>query len=250
MLKILLQHLANLGLAVSFSSRIPVPCLERAEIKRAFAWLPLAGIMLALLALLPLLLPVNSTWVLAWLYVGIMTWLTRGLHWDGLADVADGLASNKNGAAFWKVVKDSKLGALGALCIIITATGYIISVQSLFETSNCSKIWFALPWAAALGRAFALLLPGLAPVNPRAGLGQSMQEAEPFTAALAWLAILTLAAIVFLSFLTAALALGLGLLITWQLARKAKQMGGFNGDFLGATIVLAELAALLSASIA
>lgn len=249
MQKTLLQHLANFGLAVSFSSRIPIPHLERAEIGKAFAWLPLAGAVLALFALLPVFLPVGNTWLLAWLYVAIMAWLTRGLHWDGLADVADGLASNKNGASFWKVVKDSKLGALGALCIIIVAAGYIISIQSLLETAACVKVCFALPWAAGLGRTFALLLPSLAQVNPKAGLGQSMQEAEPFFAAVTWLGLLTLSGIFFLGFLTAILALGSGLLLTWRLAGKAEQMGGFNGDFLGAAIALAELAALTAAAL-
>ena len=236
--------LANMGLALSFSSRIPLPCRKNAEIGKAFAWLPLAGIFLSLLALFPLFLPISNSWISAWFYVALMAWLTRGLHWDGLADVADGLGSNKTGAEFWKVVKDSKMGAVGGLCTAVAAAGYIIAAQGLIETGA----WLALPWAAGLGRAFALLLPALSPASPDAALGQSLAEAEPFPEGIIWVLILTVLGICLFSFPAAACAAGLALLATWLLARKAKSMGGFNGDFVGAAIVLSELGALLAAA--
>ena len=236
--------LANMGLALSFSSRIPFPCLENAKIEKAFAWLPVAGIFLSLLALFPLLLPISNSWISAWFYVALMAWLTRGLHWDGLADVADGLGSNKTGAEFWKAVKDSRMGALGGLCTAIAAAGYIVAAQGLIEAG----MWFALPWAAGLGRAFALLLPGLSPASPDAALGQSFAEAKSFPEGIIWVLVLAALGTCLFSFLATACAVGLAFLATGLLAHKAKSMGGFNGDFLGAVIVLSELGALIAAA--
>lgn len=245
MQKTLLQILSNIGLALTFSSRIPFPISKHADIKDAFGWLPLAGLILALFSLIPMLLPIENAWLLAWLYVGIMAWLTRGLHWDGLADVADGLASNKSGATFRKVVKDSNLGALGGLCLIMIAMGYIITTRALIE----SGVWLALPWAAALARALALLLPSLCPVHPTAGLGLTLQEAYPFIKALGWLAFLFILGVIFLSFFVAFLGTVFGFGVIYMLACKAEAKGGFNGDFIGAAIVLSELAALLAVAI-
>lgn len=245
MQKIFSQSLSNIGLVLTFSSRIPLPMSTPGDLKIAFAWLPMAGIILSILALVPMLLPIESTWLLAWLYVGSMVWLTRGLHWDGLADVADGLGSNKSGAAFWKVVKDSNLGALGGLCIVMVAIGYIITTQAVIEDGA----WFALPWAAALARALVLLMPSLCPVNPKAGLGKILQDASLFMSSLVWLALLFALGVIFLSFLATVLGTLFGFGIVYMLARKAEANGGFNGDFLGATIVLSEFVALLAVAI-
>ena len=236
--------LTNIGLALSFSSRIPFPCPADTDMGKAFAWLPLAGVFLSLLALSPLLLPVSNSWILAWLYVALAAWLSRGLHWDGLADVADGLGSNKTGAEFWKAVKDSRMGALGGLCTAIAAAGYIVAAQGLIEAG----MWFALPWAAGLGRAFALLLPGLSPASPDAALGQSFAEAKSFPEGIIWVLVLAALGTCLFSFLATACAVGLAFLATGLLAHKAKSMGGFNGDFLGAAIVLSELGALIAAA--
>ena len=253
---LLKQALGGLILALSFSSRLPaeklLPPEDLPEFSRAFAWLPLAGLIISLLALVPLALlkeiaadGAGSGWLLAWFYLTLYIWLTRALHWDGLADIADGLGSNKSGAAFWRAVKDSKLGAVGGIALLLAGAGYLVCGQSLIADGHM----LALAWAAAAGRAFALFIPSFAPHNGKPGLGETLAAANLFGAALAWLCALAVIGIFLFSLLTLLVTIISGLGVVFCLSRAAQKHGGFNGDFIGAGIVLAELAALLAASL-
>lgn len=238
------QHIC---LALAFSSRLPLPQSLQAgpdmepDMAAAFVWLPLAGAILTLFACLPFLCGLfSSTWLAAWFWLLVYLWLGRGLHWDGLADVADGLGSGKKGTAFWQTVKDSRLGAMGVISLFLAGAGYLLCVQALLEAGR----WGALPWAAALGRAFALTLPAVCPVHPQSELGKAAQSDRLPPRMALWGLFLAGLGFFCFSLTGLCLAFGAGLLFIRALAAAAARQGGFNGDFIGAAIVLTELAAL------
>ena len=154
----------------------------------------------------------------------------------------DGLGSNKTGAAFWQVVKDSRLGSMGGLGIFLAGTGYLFTIDHLLAAGR----WEAMPWAAALARALALLLPAICPLNPNAGLGKITQEASLSRKMLTWLFLLVVLGSIRFSIIGVCLTAGLSFLVICLLAANAAKQGGFNGDFIGAGIVLSELTAMLS----
>ncbi|MEG6551942.1 adenosylcobinamide-GDP ribazoletransferase, partial [Desulfocurvibacter africanus] len=112
--------------ALAFLTRlVPARLGKPEDLAAAMAWLPAVGLVLGGLLVVPLALGLFSAtpWVQAWLLVIANLWATRGLHLDGLADVADGWGSGADGQRFWEIVKDSRLGAFGAMGLLLTLTG-------------------------------------------------------------------------------------------------------------------------------
>ena len=219
---------------------------EQAQINlgKSVVYFPAIGLFLASLAVLPLWagLAAENFWLQAWLYVAFMAWLSRGLHWDGLADLADACASCSQGEKFWKIIKDSSLGALGALVLVFVLVGYIIVVEGLLAKEQ----WLSLIWAAAAARLGCLALPAFAPAYSQANLAKIFAYAKPTSWSIFWaLALFGLGGF-FISWKACSLALILLGALIFYLSRLAKKQGGYNGDFLGAAIVLGELIVLLA----
>ena len=211
---------------------------------KSVGYFPLIGIFLGCLAVFPLWLGLGCSnfWLQSWLYVLFMAWLSRGLHWDGLADLADACASFSQGEKFWKIIKDSNLGALGALVLFFVLAGYIIVVQTLIANGQ----WLSLIWAAAAGRLGCLALAGLTLPYKQASLAKIFEYAKPLPWAIFWMLALLALGGFFISWQACGLAFVLGGGVVFYLLRLAKKQGGYNGDFLGAAIVLGELIILLA----
>ncbi len=88
------------------------------------AWAPVVGLLLGLLAAAVLyvsghLLHTGSL-VAAALSVGSLAVLTRALHLDGLADLADGLGSRKPAAEALDIMRRSDIGPFGVVTLVLT----------------------------------------------------------------------------------------------------------------------------------
>ncbi|MDR2573150.1 MAG: adenosylcobinamide-GDP ribazoletransferase [Desulfovibrio sp.] len=175
----------------------------------------------------------------ALLWLALEIWLTRGLHWDGLADLAD--AASSPAPRFWEILKDSRLGVFGALSLLLAFCGQWISIA--WHVASCN--WLLLILAPAWGRACVVWLAAAAhPHNPQSLGGLTKAGASCRIAALHALAALG-AIIVLCAYSPLAWAQGLMLLAVqcWLirvLAKLASEKGGFSGDFLGAAIVLGQ----------
>jgi adenosylcobinamide-GDP ribazoletransferase len=210
------------------------------------AWLPVA-------AFAPL---VAAVWGTAW---GVL--LTGAFHEDGLADVFDGLGGSPDRERALVIMKDSRVGAFGAIALMLVLLGKV-SLLALIGSVSPALLCVVLFLAHVVSRTWPLFLIRFMPhVGDVAG-SKSKPLADQITraslgVAIIWV-ILALALVgyaqlatnlivseeesgAFLqAFMTALLASGLVFLLLWRWFWRRLQ--GFTGDCLGATQQLCELA--------
>jgi len=247
----------ELRFAVGTLTRLPVAPPTRVDpdiAGRGLALGPLVGAGLGLVSGLPVLLmgPDLLTRLLsATLAVALAAWLTRGLHWDGLADLADGLASGAPADRALVIMRRPDIGPFGALTMGLVAAVQVISLARLPSGAPALGGWIL---AVALGRLAVAVGSGwwLRPARTD-GLGAGVVgSVTPSRLALAG----ALTAVVCVveaatgqvgwadALLWAPLA---AVLVALALGRVAqRRLGGSTGDVLGASAELATAAALLA----
>jgi adenosylcobinamide-GDP ribazoletransferase len=281
------QFLRHYLLALQFFSRVPVtgrlaawvgfsPAMLRASAAHfpGVGWLVGGVVALASAALLALL-PVSgfTPLVVAALGTVLSVMVTGAFHEDGLADVADGLGGSLDRARALEIMKDSRVGAFGAIAVML-ALLVKLSLLALLGSLNGSLMCVALFAAHVVSRTWPLLTIRLLPHVGDAAGSKSKPLADQISlaalvvaflwcfAALA-LVILAQAAMVlvaipgFLVSPAAGLAwlLGAGVLLSgmawaWMARWFARRLQGFTGDCLGATQQVGEIAFYLGLALA
>jgi adenosylcobinamide-GDP ribazoletransferase len=147
--------------ALALFTVVPVrgaPELTRGRAVAALRWFPLIGAALGAVAGLPLAAvrawTPHATGLGAVLAVALLAGLSRGLHLDGLADTADGLASRAPAGRALQIMRRSDIGPFGVLAIVLAV---LVDVAALVAVGGSS--WYpvaALAVAAATGRLAAL----------------------------------------------------------------------------------------------
>ena len=234
-------------IALQFLTILPVPSPRECTTKdlgRSTAWFPLVGLAiggLLVLAdqLLGMLFPRQLTDALLVLLLSV---ITGALHLDGLADVCDGLAARGDKERFLAVMKDSRVGAVGVVGLVL---GLLLKYLALLSLPAYLKTSGLLLFPLVARYAQVLIL-----VNATAarndGLGACFLNGCGTTQfSLATAAVLPLCwlsgGIQGLIALAAVLPLALGIRIYFS-----RRLGGISGDIVGFGSELAELAALLT----
>jgi adenosylcobinamide-GDP ribazoletransferase len=234
------KPLHDFHVALTFLTRLGRARITTSEaISRSMPMYPMVGLLLGLILALVSLLPVSS-WPLAWLLTGLNLLLTRGLHWDGWADLWDGWGSGATGERFWDIVKDSHIGAFGTMGLVLG-----LGMQAaLFESAISGGAWAALAFAPVFGRFCCLVLARMSQSLTRPGLGQNALLGATRSALILG-AGTTLLPALFL----APSHVGFTILLTvpalTALLVLGRRQGGVNGDFLGTAIIAGEFCALL-----
>ncbi len=234
----------------------------RASVAAAMGWAPVVGLLLGIIASAVLLVadrPLGAgPLTAAGLAVGSLALLTRGLHLDGLADLADGLASGKPAPDALEIMGRSDIGPLGTVTLILTL---LIQVAALgqAESAGHGRGPAALIAAVVTGRLALTWACRRGVAAARAdGLGALVAgSVRPVIAAAATVATLASAsAAVAISATAAAEPLGwtlplavlAGLGAAFAVQRHAvRRLGGITGDVLGA---LAEVATTVTLVVA
>ncbi|MFJ9556488.1 adenosylcobinamide-GDP ribazoletransferase [Nocardiopsis sp. NPDC101807] len=233
--------------------------VDRAAAGWAMAWAPVVGAVLGLLAgavaaggaragLDPSLAAV--------LAVGLGALATRGLHLDGLADLADGLGSGRPAEGALEVMRRSDIGPFGVVAVVVAMAAQVLALGQLVAVSP----WAALSGAAVAGATGRLAVtlacvPRVPPARP-GGLGAFVAgtvDRPRAAAAAAFVAALCLTGAAQAPALAAAhaLAAAAGLVAAGALLRRAvRRLGGVTGDVLGALVETASTAALVAAAAA
>jgi adenosylcobinamide-GDP ribazoletransferase len=175
--------------------------------------------------------------------------LTGGFHEDGWADTCDGLGGAVGRERALVIMKDSRIGAYGAMGLVLMLGLKAAALASLPLVAAVP----ALLLAHTASRAAAVLLIRLLPYAGDVEHAKAKPLARTISragmaVALGWVALLAVALALCQPAWRAALVLGLALaaLTTAICARTWRRcLGGYTGDTLGATQQLAELAVLL-----
>jgi adenosylcobinamide-GDP ribazoletransferase len=160
--------------------------------------------------------------------------ITGGLHEDAVADVADAFRAWRPPEKILEILKDSRIGAHGALALIL-----LVAIRWQALASIAVDAVFGLAAALALGRAAVV---ALAWSTPPAGSATAAQFSRTLTTPVSLAAILQGIAFAFLPGAhTASFLLG-GATVLLLLARRyfLRRVGGVNGDCLGATEQIIE----------
>ena len=235
--------------AFAFLTRIPVGvgAMSERDLGRSVAFFPLVGLVLgfAVSGIAFGLVGFLPTTPAAILGVALLALTTGALHLDGLADLFDGLAGGRGDRQrTLAIMRDSRIGAAGAVALVLVLGAKIAAVASLLDQRN----FIALVAFPAIGRAAVVPLIVFLPYARDEGLGRAFSgEARPrqlIVAALSLIAICVALGAAVAMQAGAALLLG-GALGLWLNAR----LGGLTGDVYGATIEVCETAALYVALI-
>ena len=125
----------------------------------------------------------------AWAWMVCEIWSTRGLHWDGLSDLGDAVGSGAEGERFWTILRDSRLGAFGALHMLVAFSGLWLSLVGHLVQGQWIALVLAPAWGRAAWRPPPDNRPSLAPcaaanragaVRPASGSGNNGTRAREF----------------------------------------------------------------------
>ncbi len=149
--------------------------VDEKEMYRSLYFYPLVGMLLGL-ALLGLRW-LGFQWELgiAGSAVVVTCWLifTGGLHADGLMDSADGLFSGKEKKVKLEIMRDSRVGAMGVIALIVVL-GLKVSFLEVLPLEKASTGLFLVPAVARLSLVWAIINHPYARSEP--GLGRSFGE--------------------------------------------------------------------------
>ncbi|CAN7583074.1 adenosylcobinamide-GDP ribazoletransferase [Massilia sp. LjRoot122] len=242
-----MQQLRLFFIAVQFFTRLPIPRwvgFEQEWLHHASRYFPLVGLVVgaigaAVYGVAALFLPAPVAAVLS---TAATIYATGAFHEDGFADSCDGLGGGMTRERVLEIMKDSRVGAYGAIGVVCmlgtkctalamlppaSAIGALLLAHPLSRLAATSLIW-RMEYARAEGKA-----------KP---LAERMTTVEfgiaSVTVAIAAALLLASGTLELRAVLAALLAAGAA---TWWLARKfARRIGGYTGDCLGAVQQLAE----------
>jgi len=216
-----------------------------AELASSMAWYSTVGLLIGGLlvavdqGLSLLFAPVVANALL----IVLLVLVTRGLHQDGLADTLDGLAGGKTPEDRLRIMRDPRVGALGATGLFLSLLLRYAALMALPQ-----PIWVPMLFCApALGR-WAMVTLALSMPYARSGGGL----AAPFLQHLSlshvlWSSlVLALALAAGLGFPIALATVTVGLALLGLLRQTfLRWFGGVTGDLLGATNEVVEILFLL-----
>jgi adenosylcobinamide-GDP ribazoletransferase len=239
--------------AAAFLTRLPVGRLtafDAADVAHSGGWFPLIGVLLGMIyslaaALLKSYLPLEVVAVLLVIFDALAT---GALHYDGLADTADGFGGGNSREDILRIMRDHAIGSYGGTALVTLVALKVTSYAALLTRSN----WIAaLILTPALGRWSILLLTAALPyARPSASVTDGMGKRSLLwgtgtvlvamiatmittmiatTSGRAWIAMAAVAAV----------TAGFGFYCRRRIA-------GITGDTLGANLQLCESAALLT----
>ncbi|HWL99242.1 MAG TPA: adenosylcobinamide-GDP ribazoletransferase [Nocardioidaceae bacterium] len=247
----------NDALRLAFGTMSALPVRPPRRVDRSVAgWAmglgPLVGTALGLGGLVATLVlrEVFAPLLVAAIVVGVLGVATRLIHWDGLADTADGLGSGKEAEGALEIMRRSDIGPFGVFAIVLV---FALQVGALTELLAQGAVGGVLV-GVVLGRG-ALVVACRRGVPAARGVGLGWAVAGSVGVAQmalgAGVAVLVAALVVAadpgLGWLSSLVAVVLAVL--WALAATAylrRRLGGMSGDTLGALVETTTAVALVA----
>ncbi|HSK59424.1 MAG TPA: adenosylcobinamide-GDP ribazoletransferase [Actinomycetospora sp.] len=239
----------GLALAVAMFTVVPLRAtrLDRAAAGVALAVVPVVGVVLGagLGAVAGGLTAAGAPELLAGLVaVGLGAAATRGLHLDGLADLADGLGAHGDAARTLAVMRDPGVGAFAVIWLVVVL-GVQASALGALAGQGVLVAAVGGGLALGLGRAgFAWVARRGVPAASPDGLGALVAGTQSAWVAPAWLVVLAGAGFPVLGGRAGVAGVLAAVVVVAVAAHARRRLGGVSGDVFGATAELAVTAAL------
>lgn len=226
----------SLLLMLTFFTRIPVYYpydYDERDFVKGIKLLPIIGLIIGVFLYIPSLLEVYvNRSILIIIIWSIYLFITGGLHIDGLADTFDGIFTYGKKEEMLKVMRDSRLGAFGALSIIWLL---ILNLCLLYYTEN--KLLIMIP---VVGRASALLAAGISKYPREKGMGLAFVNSCGIKEVLIGLLFSIILGILFVDIVTIIPILITFITVIILTKYIGNKIGGMTGDTIGAIIEISQ----------
>lgn len=177
--------------------------------------------------------------------------LTGGIHCDGFIDTFDGLFSGRDRERMLEIMKDSRVGAFGAVSFVTLALMNFATLEELarLSTENFLAAIYAMP---IVGRLMMVQAIGFFPYARAEGMGKAFADRTDgrtiiFSTVEALILMMPLMLISGEIFLTALMAgLGASMAAFYFGYYATKKLGGVTGDVYGAIALQSELIFLIA----
>jgi adenosylcobinamide-GDP ribazoletransferase len=230
--------------ALGFLSRLPVGHDSAAwnAFRETPSSMPLAGYVIGVFAALPLVLPGPPPTV-AFAFVVFVYVVTGINHIDGVIDLGDALVVHGGPTERRAVMKDTTVGAGGALAVAVVVVGLATAGLALATLSREAVVLVII---AEVGAKLGMALLVCFGAAPHEGLGAALTERVGPRSAIPVVASAVPAAALLWSRAAVAVAMALSITtVTLGLFGWARtNLGGVSGDVLGATNEIVRIVAL------
>lgn len=238
----------GLRLAIGTLTVVPVGALPTIS-KRDGAWaMSLASVAVLPLSVAAMLVSAGASLVrlpaevAAALVLVILAWGTRAMHWDALADTADGFAAGWDRERALAVMRLGNVGPTGAGVLVMAL---LLDVFALARIQQRPWAWMLIGVLVVASRgALALAASVCIPAARREGLGAVVASSVPWPVSVAVVTLLSASLI--LAAAPSGIGRGQALLaaacafatVVWLLHHAHRILGGVTGDVMGAAIEL------------
>jgi adenosylcobinamide-GDP ribazoletransferase len=230
---------------------LPVPGKDAERFSSSLYWFPIVGLLIGAVQAGLARAGAAAGWpeLAALLALGGGVIMTRGLHADGLADLADGFFGGRSKEAALRIMKDPNVGSFGALALIVVT---LLKWICLLELVRHGAFGMLAAGVMIARMAQVLLAARLPYARAEGGTATAFVEGAGTAHLLVALlcSVLLLLPLVNFDLLKAAVLMGSGVVsvsavgfLSWRKIR------GVTGDVLGTCSELTEAAVWLSAAL-
>jgi len=247
-----MQQLRLFFIALQFFTRLPIPRwvgFQPAWLHQASRYFPLVGCVVAAVAagvyaLAALLLPAPLAAVLS---TAASIYITGAFHEDGFADTCDGMGGGLTRERVLEIMKDSRVGAYGAIGIVCMLGVKCTALAMLPPASAIAALFIAHPLSRLAATSLIWRMAYARDEGKAKPMAQQMRASEFAIAACTALlppAVLVVIGMTTLAAMAACLAAA-SVSALWLARKFQARLQGYTGDCLGAVQQLAEVAVYL-----
>ena len=251
----IVHELRLLFIALQFFTRVPIPRwvgFEPDWLHQSARHFPAIGLLVGAFGALVLWVASQflSLPVAVLLSMAATMWATGGFHEDGWADTCDGLGGAVSRERALEIMKDSRIGAYGAMGLVTMLALKAATLSSLPIAWACAALLLGHTASRAASTALIRFLPYAGDVEHAKAkpLAQRLSSAG-LVVACGWALTVAMALMAWQSLWTLPVVGGLlfaALGTLWCARWFRRRLGGVTGDTLGAAQQVTELLVLLS----
>mgnify|MGYP006199386559 CR=1 FL=1 len=259
-MRFLIHEIRLFFIALQFFTRVPVPAWVGYHpdwLQACQRYFPLVGALVGTAGALALA-TTAAFWpplVAVLLSMAFTVWLTGGFHEDGWADTCDALGGTVSRERALEIMKDSRIGAFGAMALVLALLAKV-SLLALLGAHSLGAVLAALAGGHVLSRLWPLFIVRWLPHVGDTARSKSKPLADQISrSALAAAALWCFVPLALVyqaqaaTFLIASITLSMAA-AAWMGRWFARRLQGFTGDCLGATQQVGDIGFYLGAALA